>query len=102
MNCHISWCTVPHKSNNETGHSATVATFTDLMVIAILLEQPDPEQNEGWIRMVYPIGDRQRHHDITPTAAADWSETLAAIDMRELSSIAQALYRAGVTLGASK
>lgn len=102
MSCHITWCTAVHdKPANQHAHMAVVATFTRLMVIAFLVEQPGTEPDEVWVRMVYPVGERTREHDITPTAAADWSEMLATIDVRELAAISQALYRAGVTLGAS-
>lgn len=101
MNCRFPWCTVTHKPGNETQHAAVVATFTRLTLIACLMEQPYPEPDEVWVRMVYPVGERERQHDIRPTAAADWSEMLTTIDVRDLSSIAQALYRSGVMLGAS-
>lgn len=102
MNCRFPWCTVTHNLGNETKHSALVATFARLTLIACLVEHPHPEPDEAWVRMVYPVGERERQHDIRPTAAADWSEMLTAIDVRDLSAIAQALYRAGVTLGASR
>lgn len=80
---------------------ATTAMFTGLTVQTFRVEQPGDEPDQAWVRLTYTVQDRTHVSDITPQAAADWSEILTAIDVRELPSIAQALYRAGVTLGAS-
>ncbi|MFI6299516.1 hypothetical protein ACIBEJ_48535 [Nonomuraea sp. NPDC050790] len=103
MNCWIAWCTADHTAScREGSHRGVVAQFTGLSLVAYLNEQPGDEPAQAWLRMIYPVNGRIREHDISPQAAADWSEFLAAIDVRETSAIAMELYRAGVSLGASR
>lgn len=71
---------------------ATVAEFTGLKVQGFGGERP-------LVRLTYTVGDSTRLHEVTPQAAADWSDILKAIDVEELPAIAQALYETGTTLG---
>ncbi|MGW4411751.1 hypothetical protein ACWEJ6_47555 [Nonomuraea sp. NPDC004702] len=101
MSCHISWCTASH-DKGQNAHMTVLSSFTNLLLMLVLVENPGDQPDEAWIRMSYRLPGGVREHEVTPRAAADWSEFLGAIDMRELSSIAPALYRAAVMLGASK
>lgn len=100
--CAYPWCTAPHvEPDHMSKHGGEVARFSGLTVRLMLVEEPGDDPDEAWVRMSYKVAGKQRTHDVRPQAAADWSELLTAVDVAELPSIAQALYRAGVTLGAS-
>ncbi|MEV6159446.1 hypothetical protein AB0L53_54850 [Nonomuraea sp. NPDC052129] len=101
MRCRHRWCQVAHKDPFDANHKGVIAEFAGLKVGLSLAERPGDMLDESWVQLDYSANGYRHHHDVTPQAAADWAEILAAVDVRELAAIAQALYQAGVTLGAS-
>lgn len=99
MNCRFRWCAAPHAAADGSGsHIGDVAQFTGLTVRLSLIEHPGDEPGAAHVRLIRPVGARVRIYDLTPQAAIDLSEIFAGIDVRDLTAICQALYRAGVVL----
>jgi hypothetical protein len=102
VSCRIRWCTAPHTTPETKGvHIGGVAQFLGLAVHLVLVEQPGDEPDEAYVRLLRPIAERVHTYDITPQTAVDMSEVFAAIDVRDLKAVCQALGRAGVVLGAT-
>lgn len=101
MSCRIAWCTAPHATPETKGHHiGDVAQFLGLVVRLVLVEQPGDKLDEAYVRLLRPIGERVHTYDITPQTAIDTAEIFAAIDVRDLTAVCQALRRAGIVLGA--
>ncbi|WP_214322111.1 hypothetical protein [Nonomuraea sediminis] len=100
MSCRFPWCESTHQADAAL-HYVIAERLDSLTVIPIVAEQPGTEPDVTRVRLVFRVDGRQRELDVTPEAAADWSELLAAVDVRDLSAIAHVLYRAGVLLGAN-
>jgi hypothetical protein len=97
----FAWCARQHGITNLTSHFGSVARYSGLTITAHLEERPGAGPNR-WIRMIFQVNGSRRMFDITPQDSLSWADLLSVTDVRELSAIAQTLYRAGVTLEAGR
>ncbi|MFI9552671.1 hypothetical protein [Nonomuraea endophytica] len=99
MNCSVSWCTRDHSIGDPAEHWGLVESFAGVHVVAYLTVHPAPKQNELGVRVAFGANRQNmgaREHDVTPQAAMEWAEVLNALDVRDVSAFALALYRAGL------
>ncbi|HEX4815907.1 MAG TPA: hypothetical protein VFV66_24435 [Nonomuraea sp.] len=103
MNCRIPWCVATHAvPGTEHLHGGNAVPIGSTVTVRqLLIESPGDAPDEPWVQLTYPVNGRAQHLYVYPQAAADWSELLSVLDVRDLATFSQVLYRAGVALGAA-